>query len=559
MAQALAPSDMLIVANSNSEASVQLAKLYAKLRGIPSRQILLLKTTTEYHCTRAEYESKIRGPVCDFLIQKKLTGKIRCAVLMWGVPVKIDWQAYWSAYPDVLAAYDTEVERAYCKVLFGEKLLDLVGKDFPAAPGVDFNKPEQFFSAPLPALSGAALPGYDAENIDTVNARTKLLRDVSNRMRSAIVTKNKNLPATLTNQQRALANDQIAAVCRLLFGISASDIIHPQIPPPTPAALTKPAVKASGPSPMFKEIATAEDKLQWSIMPVAEVHGLLATIEQWQGPMGVLNEYLEMFDPSGYRDAAVDSELSLLWHGHYPCNLWQQNLLNCHAGTLVKPVNAQLPKGIVWPAMLMTARIDGPTAADARRIIEDSVAVEKVGLQGMVYLDTIGKYPFYNVHYFALEKFISTNTKLKVVVNTKPPLFQPGSCPDAALYTGWYSLCNYIPAFTWNKGAVGFHLASFEAADLRDPNTKQWCAKMIQNGVAATLGPVSEPELQGFPLPEEFFSLLLTGKYTIAECFWRTVPHASWEMTLIADPLYNPYKVNPQVNVKLLAAGLAPE
>jgi hypothetical protein len=76
--------------------------------------------------------------------------------------------------------------------------------------------------------------------------------------------------------------------------------------------------------------------------------------------------------------------------------------------------------------------------------------------------------------------------------------------------------------------------------------------------VAATAGAVDEPLLMAFPAPEEFYPLLLTGKYTIAECYWRTTPKASWQLTLIADPLYNPFKKNPQVLLKHLPPGLAP-
>ena len=81
---------------------------------------------------------------------------------------------------------------------------------------------------------------------------------------------------------------------------------------------------------------------------------------------------------------------------------------------------------------------------------------------------------------------------------------------------------------------------------------------MIQNGVSATVGAVNEPLLGAFPLPDEFFPLLLTGKYTVAECYWRTVPMASWRLTLICDPLYNPFKNNPRVDAAKLPPGLAP-
>jgi hypothetical protein len=80
---------------------------------------------------------------------------------------------------------------------------------------------------------------------------------------------------------------------------------------------------------------------------------------------------------------------------------------------------------------------------------------------------------------------------------------------------------------------------------------------MIQNGVAATCGAVNEPYVGAFPPPEEFFALLLTGHYTLAECYWRTVPAASWRLTLIADPLYNPFKLHPCLSIYDLPKELA--
>ncbi|GIW76384.1 MAG: hypothetical protein KatS3mg104_1447 [Phycisphaerae bacterium] len=44
-----------------------------------------------------------------------------------------------------------------------------------------------------------------------------------------------------------------------------------------------------------------------------------------------------------------------------------------------------------------------------------------------------------------------------------------------------------------------------------------------------------------------FFPVLYTGRYTLAETYWLTVPMTSWKLILIADPLYNPYQSNPPV------------
>ena len=65
---------------------------------------------------------------------------------------------------------------------------------------------------------------------------------------------------------------------------------------------------------------------------------------------------------------------------------------------------------------------------------------------------------------------------------------------------------------------------------------------MIEKGIAATIGPVAEPYVQGFPLPEIFFTLLTDGYYTLAESYLVALPFLSWKMVLIGDPLYRPFK-----------------
>lgn len=58
-------------------------------------------------------------------------------------------------------------------------------------------------------------------------------------------------------------------------------------------------------------------------------------------------------------------------------------------------------------------------------------------------------------------------------------------------------------------------------------------------------GPVNEPYLTAFPPPSVFFPLLMSGKYTLVEVFAMTNPFLSWQMILVGDPLYNPFKNNP--------------
>ena len=107
----------------------------------------------------------------------------------------------------------------------------------------------------------------------------------------------------------------------------------------------------------------------------------------------------------------------------------------------------------------------------------------------------------------------------------------------------------YVPAFRWNRGSVGYHVASYEASTLKKPDSNVWCKRMLEDGVAATLGPVTEPLLMSFPLPDQFFPLLMTGQMTLLEVYFRTVPELSWMQILIGDPLYRPFKDHPAIQL----------
>jgi uncharacterized protein (TIGR03790 family) len=132
-----------------------------------------------------------------------------------------------------------------------------------------------------------------------------------------------------------------------------------------------------------------------------------------------------------------------------------------------------------------------------------------------------------------------------VVIDEKPEVLPPNSYDNVALYVGWYSVHNYVPCCKFNPGAVGFHIASYELITLRGPGDNGWVRGLLNDGVVGTLGPVAEPYLGTFPHPDEYFPLLLTGKLTLAEVYWRTTPAVSWMMACIGDPLYNPYKFKP--------------
>ena len=236
-------------------------------------------------------------------------------------------------------------------------------------------------------------------------------------------------------------------------------------------------------------------------------------------------------------DASVDSELAMVLSGPYELHRWQPNL---------------------WPTpgphpfkTLMVCRLDGPSYNIAKGLIDKALAAEAKGLKGSACFDSRGLkgdgiYSYYDQSLRDLARLTQLWTGMTVREEQTEALFEPGSCPQTALYCGWYSLQKYVDAFDFVDGAVGYHIASFEAAALRDPKSLQWCPAMLQDGITATLGPVNEPYLFAFPEPSAFFGALYDGR-CLVEAYFLTERFTSWQMVLIGDPLYKPFKAKPAV------------
>jgi uncharacterized protein (TIGR03790 family) len=238
--------------------------------------------------------------------------------------------------------------------------------------------------------------------------------------------------------------------------------------------------------------------------------------------------------------AAMDSELALLLMPDYSLAGWQPN---------PEHIYNRGRKVTYFGQILMVSRLDASTPELAEGLVHTAIEVEKTGLSGTFYLDArglTGKGPYGTFDENIRETAdILKNGSMPVVLDNKPQLFGPGEAPSAALYCGWYSLGKYRDAFEWSKGAIGYHVASSEAVSIHNKKGRYWVKSMIERGVIATLGPVREPYLSAFPLPSLFFQLLMSGQYSLAEVFTMTNPFFSWQMILIGDPLYNPFKKNP--------------
>lgn len=250
-------------------------------------------------------------------------------------------------------------------------------------------------------------------------------------------------------------------------------------------------------------------------------------------------EKIQNIKRSSDKVASFDSELMLVKKKDYPLNFWLQNPFFLGWNRQKTPVKKS--------DVLMVSRLDGADNRIVKRVIDDSIEAENQGLEGTAYFDARWKdpgdnhvtgYGLYDRSIHRAAGIISEKTSMDVVLDHTQALFQKGQSPAAAFYCGWYSLGNYVDAFTWQKGSVGFHIASRECQTLKNQSSRVWCKKMLDKGVAATLGPVGEPYVQSFPMPEIFFDILAQGHLTLAEAYLVSLPYVSWKMVLVGDPLY---------------------
>jgi len=237
--------------------------------------------------------------------------------------------------------------------------------------------------------------------------------------------------------------------------------------------------------------------------------------------------------------AAVDSELVLAPSGNHGL-----------VGALANPYyGADAPFGPpLQEAMILVARLDGPTPEIATRLVDDAVWAETHGgLSGRAYVDTRG---ITEGPYAAGDAWLRRAASalqaagFKTEVDTREeilPLNHP--MPDAAVYLGWYwaSAAGPMtkPDFKFNRGAIAYHLQSFTGADIRNPKT-HWIGPLLEHGACVTAGAVYEPFLAGTPNVDILMDRLLKG-YSWGEAAYMAQAQISWQMCFIGDPLYRPF------------------
>lgn len=509
---ALTSDQLLLITNHNNPDSRKLAEHYAKVRHVPDGRILELPLPVGDEISFEQYERDVVPAVKQFLTDNNLQQKVTCLVTFYGMPLRIARRpAPGDDEKKELAFLQSEITKTHAQiepiVLDFEKMAQKLDPSFDPHLSIGSSDAAQRADRAAHVITEKIATMTDPALRDqTYKAMIKIMEQLAGPDSVALYTAqhelqtNPNMPQAEHNRWTAMIQfvDKARTELKQFF-----------------AARYDPASRAQA-----RKIAQ-------------EQFGLIEYTT-------IIQQQLEYLRP-GDTASAFDSELSLLWYDSYPRAAWLPNPLYY--------TSARLPH----PTALMVSRIDAPDLATAERMIVDSLKAEKTGLTGRIVVDTrgiastnnaFGKFDQHLLNFASLVK-AHPAPGMDLYLDTKEAVLPANSVENVALYAGWYSVGHYIPCCKFVPGGVAYHIASFELVSLHTVGG-YWVPHLLKDaGAAASFGAVAEPYLHSFPLPDEFFPLLMTGKLTLAECFWRTNPLASWMIALVGDPLYNPFVNRP--------------
>ena len=241
-------------------------------------------------------------------------------------------------------------------------------------------------------------------------------------------------------------------------------------------------------------------------------------------------------------EASVDSQLAAL-------PLAEQKLL--WAGPLVNRLYGVTNAGWLHPTngLLLVARLDGPSAAIARGLVDKALEAETNGLWGRAYFDA--GYSINNSNYALGDEWIRGAAKVATMMGCETELDEKLATFSAAFpmsqiafYAGWYDF--HVsgpfarPTVEFMPGAFAYHLHSFSAATIRS-TTLNWVGPLLARGATATMGSVDEPYLGATPDITAFMARFTFFGFSFGEAAWACQNSVSWQNLAVGDPLYRPF------------------
>ena len=308
---------------------------------------------------------------------------------------------------------------------------------------------------------------------------------------------------------------------------------------------------------IWKEYVSSVKKPVQKCLEKVDPKNILYIVFSYQTPYRVEGDKSQADPKKGPLTYAIDQYVADIWdqysdHDFHPAPNRQQPYFDDARSkqNIYKPFQSFADYRAEPSALLIYSvwRLDAPTPRLARGMVDKAIEAESSGLAGQACLDRrwdlasiddsgygAGDWDLHQAATFARQAgFPVTEDSNPAELGTPPA----PECPNAALYAGWYSLNHYNNAFTWNTGAIGFHLDSLSVLSPRTGDN--WSANAIQRGITVTSGAIEEPYLNGLLRPGGTFRDLFQGA-NVGDAFLRNTRFLKWMILYIGDPLYRPF------------------
>ncbi|WPJ95217.1 TIGR03790 family protein [Coraliomargarita algicola] len=201
--------------------------------------------------------------------------------------------------------------------------------------------------------------------------------------------------------------------------------------------------------------------------------------------------------------------------------------------------------------VLRVSRLDGPSQAKVINLIDRTLEAEQIGLMGRAYIDTGGPHEKGDAWIRAAGEMVESAYFDTDFETSKRAMDYSDRLDAPAIYMGWYRTHAQAqwraPKWPVPAGAIGFHLHSFSGTSVRD--SKTWLGAFIAQGYCATVGNVYEPYLEYTHRPQVLLAHLMAGG-NFGEAVALSLPALSWQSVAIGDPLYRPFKVSLEEQLK---------
>lgn len=247
--------------------------------------------------------------------------------------------------------------------------------------------------------------------------------------------------------------------------------------------------------------------------------------------------------PSSVRrtDASVDSEL---------CLLPSAGMTPLVAG-IPNPFYGTTNRAAFHPTngVFLVGRIDGPSPAIAKGLVDKALYCETNGFSGNAYVDLrgIASGPYQlGDQWMTNAADVCRRVGLSTYVDHREATLATNfPLSNVGVYIGWYTMevdgPFTRPEVEFMPGAIAYHLHSFNGQFPRDPSIR-WLGPLLAKGATVTFGSVAEPYLEFTPNPHIFMEFLAAGGFTVGEASVASQKWLSWVNLFIGDPMFTPFQ-----------------